>query len=152
MDNLDILLKKFKAKYPSTIAWRVNRHANVIRKHLNPGEKVTYAFAAQKSKGATEIFFSCVVAITNKRLLIGQKRVVPGYFFHSITPDMYNDLEVKSGIIWGNVIIDTVKEVVELSNISNKALDEIETHITEFMMKEKKKYHLEEKIDKTKKI
>lgn len=143
MDRLDKQLKKFKSKYPKTVAWRVSKHASVIRKHLNPGERVTYAFAAQKSKSSSEIFFSSVIALTNKRLLIGQKRVVPGYFFHSITPDMYNDLEVKSGFIWGNVIIDTVKEVVELSNIDINALDEIETHITEFMMKEKKKYKKE---------
>lgn len=140
MDNLNNLLKNFKKKYPNTVAWRVNKHADIIRKHLNPGETVKYAFACQKSKSSSEIFFTSVVALTNKRLLIGQKRVVPGYFFHAITPDMYNDLEVKSGLIWGNIVIDTVKEVVELSNISNKALDEIETNITEFMMKEKKKY------------
>lgn len=140
MDNLAKLLKNFKRKYPNTIAWRVNKHAEIIRKHLNPGEEVKYAFACQKSKSSSEIFFTSVVALTNKRLLIGQKRVVPGYFFHAITPDMYNDLEVKSGLIWGNIVIDTVKEVVELSNISNKALDEIETSITEFMMNEKKKY------------
>ena len=37
-------------------------------------------------------------------------------------------------------IIDTVKELVVLSNIDPKALDIIETNITEYMMNEKKKY------------
>ena len=143
MDELSKKLMEFKRKYPSTVAWRVSKHAGIIRKHLNPGEEVRYAFACQKSKSSSEIFFTCVVALTNKRLLIGQKRVVPGYFFHAITPDMYNDLEVKGGLIWGNIVIDTVKEVVELSNISKSALDEIETNITEFMMREKKKYKIE---------
>ena len=36
--------------------------------------------------------------------------------------------------------IDTVKELVILSNIDKKALGEIETYITEYMMEEKKKY------------
>ena len=36
---------------------------------------------------------------------------------------------------------DTVKETVILSNISKKALDEIETQITEYMMTEKQKYN-----------
>ena len=44
------------------------------------------------------------------------------------------------GIVWGKIIIDTVKEVVTLSNIQRDALDEIETNITEYMMKEKQKY------------
>ena len=38
------------------------------------------------------------------------------------------------------ITIDTVKEMVNLSNIDKKALTEIETNITEFMMEEKKKY------------
>ena len=67
-----------------------------------------------------------------------------GYFFTAITPDMFNDLTVKMGIIWGKVIIDTIKEEVVLSNIQRGALDEIETNITEYMMKEKQKYKLNE--------
>ena len=50
----------------------------------------------------------------------------------------------NNGLIWGDVIIDTVKEKVHLSNIDPKGLIEIETVITEFMMKEKKKYHINE--------
>ena len=50
-----------------------------------------------------------------------------GYFLNSITPDMYNDLEISSGLIWGKVYIDTVKETMVLSNIDKAALDHIET-------------------------
>ena len=53
---------------------------------------------------------------------------------------MYNDMEIYKGLIWGKVTIDTVKEVVVLTNISKKALDEIETNISEFMLEAKKKY------------
>ena len=53
---------------------------------------------------------------------------------------MFNDLTVKMGIVWGKIYIDTVKELVILSNIDPKALDSIETNITEYMMNEKKKY------------
>ena len=45
-----------------------------------------------------------------------------------------------SGMIWGKVYIDTVKETIILSNVSKAALDDIETQITEYMMTEKKKY------------
>ena len=67
-----------------------------------------------------------------------------GYFLNSITPDMFNDLKVSGGIIWGKVYIDTIKEFVTLSNISNDALTEIETKISEYMMEMKRKYQQKE--------
>ncbi len=132
--------KEFKRRYPATIAWRLESHARVIDNHLNPGEEVQYIFVGQKNDNPLDIITSCVVALTNKRILIGQKRLIFGYFFTAITPDMFNDLKVKAGIIWGRIYIDTVKEFIPLSNIQKDALDEIETNITEYMMEEKKKY------------
>ena len=133
-------LKEFKSKYPSTIAWRLKSHSKVIEKHLNPGETVNFVFAAQKGFSSFDIFSTFVIVLTNKRILLAQKRVLWGYTYLSITPDMFNDLTVFSGMIWGKVYIDTVKETVVLSNVSKAALDEIETNITEYMMTEKKKY------------
>lgn len=130
----------YKKKYPMTIAWRLKHHCKVIDKHLNPGEEVVYVFAAQKNNNPLDILTTCVVALTNKRIIIAQKRVIFGYFFTSITPDMYNDLKVSMGIIWGKVYVDTVKELVVFSNIQRTALNEIETSITEYMMREKKEY------------
>lgn len=132
---------KFKRKYPSTIAWRINKHASVIYEHLNPNEKITYGFVAQKGSSFSDLFFTTAVAITNKRLLVAQKRALFGYFLVSITPEMYNDLTVISGLFWGSIVIDTVKEKISLTYLSKKSLDEIETHITEFMMKQKQKYN-----------
>ena len=136
---------RFKSKYPMTIGWRLRENSSIIEKHLNPGEEVLYAFIAQKNDNPFNIWSSAVVALTNKRILIGRKRVLIGYFLNSITPDMYNDLEISSGLIWGKVYIDTVKEFVTLSNIAVDALTEIETEVTKYMMEEKKKYGLREK-------
>lgn len=133
-------LKKFKKKYPMTISWRLKKHAKIVEKHLNPEEEILYAFAAQKNDNPLDIITTYAVVITNKRILLASKRVLFGYFLVSITPDLFNDLSVKMGLIWGKIIIDTVKEVVTLSNIQRDALDEIETNITEYMMKEKQKY------------
>lgn len=133
-------IKKFKRKFRSTIAWRIRRHSKIIEKHLNPDEVVTFAFAAQGDRSSLEMFNTYAVVLTNKRILLAQKRVVFGYTFLAITPDMFNDLTVYSGLIWGKVYIDTVKETVILSNISKSALYEIETNITEYMMNEKMKY------------
>lgn len=133
-------VRMFKDKYPATVSWRLKQHCKVINLHLNPDEDVIYAFSAQKNDNPLDIVTSCVVALTNKRIIIGQKRLVFGYFFKSITPDMFNDLTVKMGLIWGKVYIDTVKEFICLSNIQREALPEIETSITSYMMEEKKKY------------
>ena len=81
-----------------------------------------------------------VVALTNKRLLIATKRILWGYFLVTITPDMFNDLTIRKGIFFGSVLIDTVKEKVALSNIDPKALPELETIMSEYMMEEKRRY------------
>ena len=135
------MVLRFKKEYPSTVTWfRLKKHAAFIEGHVNPGEKVLYAFAGQLNDRAIDLFQTCVIAITNERILIGQKRITPGYFLSSITPDLFNDLKVTSSIIWGSVIIDTVKEVVTITNISKSSLDEIETRISTFMIKKKKQY------------
>ena len=131
---------KFKERHPMTIAWRLKQNASVIEQHLNPGERPLYTFAAQKNDSPFNIWGTAVICLTNKRILIGRKRVVIGYFYNSITPDMFNDLSINMGLLWGKVCIDTVKEEITLSNIQKEALLEIETQISELMMEEKKKY------------
>ena len=138
-------------KFPMTIAWRVKQHCRVIDKHLNPDEKILYIFAGQKNDRAVGIFNTYVVAFTNKRIILATKRVVFGYFFKSITPDMYNDLTVHRGLIWGSIILDTVKEVITITNIDVKALDEIETNITEIMLSQKKEFGIVRNGEKAKK-
>ena len=133
-------IKEFKRKFPMTIGWRLRANSKVIEQFLNPGEEVLYAFTAQKNDNPLDIVTTCVVTLTNKRILIGQKRVLFGFLYTSITPDMFNDLKIRMGLIWGKVILDTINELVILTNIQKEALDEIETHISEYMMKEKQKY------------
>ena len=135
MSKVYKLVSEFKKKYPMSICFRLRKHCKIIDKHLNPGEEVIYAFPAQKNGSSLEIFFTNVVVLTNKRILIATKRILWGYFMVTITPDMYNDLTISKGLIFGKIILDTVNERVVLSNIDPKALDEIETIISEYMMK-----------------
>lgn len=137
-------VKEFKRKYPMTISWRLKQHSKIARMHLNPDEEIIYSFAAQKNDNPFDITTTAVVALTNKRIIIAQKRVVFGYFFKSITPDMFNDLTVKMGLVWGKIYIDTIKEFVKFSNIQREALPEIETAITSYMMEAKKDYQKSE--------
>ena len=134
--------REFKSKYPMTVAWRLKKNSLIIEKHLNPDEKVLYTFVAQKNNNPFDIMSTSVVVLTDKRLLIGRKRVVFGYFLDAITPDMFNDLKVLSGVIWGKIHIDTINELTTLSNIDKKALPEIETMISSYMMQEKKKLNI----------
>ena len=110
------MVLEFKERHPWTVGWRLRQNSKVVELHLNPDEKLIYAFIAQKNDNPFNIFGSAVVALTNKRILIGRKRVVVGYFLNSITPDMYNDLKVKA------------------------ALREIETQISSYMIEAKKQY------------
>ena len=142
-ENLKIIytkVKEFQKKYPMTVAWRLKQHCKIVALHMNEDEEVRYAFAAQKNDNPFDIITTYVIVLTNKRILLGSKRVLFGYFYNAITPDMFNDLSIKMGIIWGKVSIDTIKEQVFLSNIQREALAEIETQITEYMMEEKQKY------------
>ena len=131
---------EFKEKYPSTIAWRLSAHSKIVEKHLNLDEEVLCVFAGQKDLGYFDIFNTNLVALTNKRIMIVSKRVLFGYTFKSITPDMYNDLTISANIFWGKVIIDTIKEKVFFKFISKSSLPEIETEITSYMMEQKKLY------------
>ena len=132
-------VKKFKKKYKGTVAFRLKAHSEVLEKHLNPGEEVLYVFAGQKNNSSIAVPNTFIIALTNKRLVFARKRLFFGYFFYSVTPDMFNDLKANSGVLWGKIVIDTVKELAIISNISKSALSEIETEITEYMMREKKK-------------
>ena len=133
------LALRFRRKYFGTIAFRLYSHSEVITKHLNPDEKLLYVFCGQKGFSNREIFSSCVVALTSERIMIATKRVVFGYFLTSVTPDLFNDLKVDSGMLFGKVIIDTAKEKVIISNLSKKSLREVETAISTYMNQESKK-------------
>lgn len=136
-ERLEYFLQEFRTKYPLTIGWRLAKNSRVVLEHLYNDEEIEYAFYAQKNHSSFDIFGTAVIALTDKRLVIGRDRVVIGYFFDSITPDMFNDLKVKSGIIWGRIEIDMVKEFVVLSNIDKRALTEIEKKISSYMVEAK---------------
>lgn len=136
---------EFNRKYPGGITFRNSKHAKVIEEFLNPDEEVLCAFCAQKNEKATEIFNTFAIVLTSKRILLGHKRLLWGSFLYSITPDLYNDMKIYKGLIWGKIVIDTVKEEITLTNIPSSCLDEIETTISEYMMEAKQKYQNEDK-------
>lgn len=139
--------KQFKKNYPMTVAWRLKSHSKVILKHLASDETVLYVFEGQKSPYLWDMFSTYLVVLTDKRILVAEKRLIFGYYFISITPEMFNDLSVQSGIIWGKVFIDTIKEQVIINNIDKRALAEIQNRVSEYMLEEKRKIVKIEKDD-----
>lgn len=143
--------KEFKRKYPGTVAFRIKQHAKVAAKFIGDDEEVKYVFLAQKNQNSFDFTNTNIIVLTDKRLLVATKRLLFGYFFRMITPDMFNDLTLKQGIFWGRVIIDTVKEKVMLSNIDINALPEIDDHVTMYMLEQKKEQNKKDKEESTEK-
>lgn len=143
-------VNKFLKKFPLTIAWRIRQHTKVLAKHINLGEELFYIFPAQKNPNPFNFFSTCLVAFTSKRIIIAQKKVVWGYLFMSVTPDMFNDFEVYKGMILGRLDIDTIKEVIRLSDLDPRSLVEIETNLSEYLLKVKPKFvkHKEKEASK----
>lgn len=129
---------EFINRHPGTVAWRLKAHCKIAERYINDDEEILYAFAAQKGVSAWDMISTHVLVITNKRLIVAQKRLVFGHFYYTITPDMFNDFTIKMGLIWGRAIIDTVKETVILSNLSRGALKEVETVLSKYMMQKKR--------------
>ena len=105
MNNVYEKVLEFKNKFPGTVAWRLKKHCEVIEGYINPDEYVLYAFCGQKNEKWYDLFTSCVIVLTNKRLLIGQKRVVFGSIYTQITPDLYNDMRIYRGLLFGKITI-----------------------------------------------
>lgn len=131
--------KEFKKKYPLTIAWRINSHSKVVKKHLTSDEAIIYVFAGQRSPFLLDLFSTYIIVLTNKRILVAEKRLTFGYYFISVTPENFNDLSVQSGIIWGKVYIDTIKELIPITKVDKRALAEIQNIVSEYMLEEKRK-------------
>lgn len=132
--------RKFLRKYPLTIAWRIKQHSSVVQEHLNDDEVLLYTFVGQKDTKWTLPFYTTVIAFTNKRMLLGRKRFFGRYFYTSITPDMLNDFEIKTNIVFGTVEIDTVKEHFMVGCLNKKSLPSIEDALSKYLVDEKLKY------------
>ena len=138
-------IMEFRRKYHGGIAFRIKKHAEVVQKYIDPDEEILYAFCGQKNTSIKEIANTYAIVLTNKRILLGTKRIFWGSFFYTITPEMYNDMEIYRGLIWGKITIDTVKEEVILTNLPKSGLNEIESKISNFMREAKLKYKMDKK-------
>lgn len=145
VENCYNKLKLYLDKYRKGVTWfRLKKHCAIVDKHLNPGETIDFVLAGQLDNDHLSFFNTGVLVITSERLIVAQNRLLIGYRFSSITPDLYNDMQVDCGFLWGTLCIDTVKEKIYVSNLDKRALPEIETSITTFMRDAKKNMNNQE--------
>ena len=73
-------------------------------------------------------------------MLLGRKRFFGRYLYTSITPDLLNDFEIKTGILYGIVEIDTIKENFIIGCLDKNSLVSIEDALSKYLVNEKIKY------------
>lgn len=101
--------------------WGV-KHFRVIAEKLLSGEEFMMAFIGLHNYvSATKHDQNYAYAITNKRILMGQKLKIAGENFQAIYLDNINDITFSSGLILGVLTIDTIKEVFNVGLDKNSA-------------------------------
>ena len=116
------LVCRFKKKYPMTVAWRLEAHSKLAEDVLDNDEELRYVFTAQKNMSRQDVMSTNVILITTKRTYFVHDRIIPGNFVTTIKNSMINDINAKNGLIWGSLIIDSVKEEIVLSNIDRNSI------------------------------
>ena len=86
------------------------RSFTVIERLLQPGEEALICFIGLHDyRGATSNKGNYAYAITNKRLLLAQKKLI-GEVSQIINLENLNDITSKIGAVWGFITFDTLKE------------------------------------------
>lgn len=129
-------VKAYKDKYPSTLAFRLKKHAEVVEKNIKKDERVLYTFCGHGIAGNTSVengassYGTVVVALTNKRIVIGHKGLLFGSKIKSIDMKKYNDMTVDKGLIWSSLNIDTFKEEFKVAGLTAEGANEAEENVS----------------------
>lgn len=87
------------------------KHFKLIEENLLQGETVLVAFEGLHNyKSMTKHDNHFAYALTNKRIIMAQKRVI-GSVVQSVSIEQINDITINRGFLLGVMTIDTVKEV-----------------------------------------
>jgi len=96
-------------------SWTI-KHFDVVAKNLSVDEEVIMVFVGLHNHRSKEVtggkdendgFYGYVV--TNKRLMYGQKKLF-GEAYHVVMLEHLNDVSLKTGILAGEITIDSIKE------------------------------------------
>lgn len=109
--------------------WRL-KHFQIVENQLNNDEEVLVAFIGIRNYvSLTKHEGNWAYAVTNKRIIIGQKGLI-GEKVDVISLRDLNDISFKKGVIYGVLTFDTIKEEfnVGLDKISATAIHELVTN------------------------
>lgn len=101
-------------------AWTI-KHFSVVEKQLLPNEEVKSCFMGRHnfiSLTKNENFYA--YAITDTRIIIAQKKIV-GENVIIVSLKNLNDVTLKTGLMWGTLKFDTIKETFNVGVPSNTA-------------------------------
>lgn len=91
------------------------KHFTVIQEALLPDEDVLCVFIGLHNYvSTTKHDNNFAYAITNKRIIMGQKKVI-GQTSQVILLDNVNDITFSSGLVFGKITIDTIKETFNVA-------------------------------------
>ncbi len=97
------------------------KHFGIIEKNLGADEDVIFSFIGLHNYvSMTKHDNNFAYAVTNKRILLGQKRVV-GEVFQSIALNRINDITFQSGLAYGVITVDAQTERFNVAVIKNQA-------------------------------
>ena len=110
----------------------------VLERNLTSDEDVVFTFIStglRDKRGTNVLGGSVVVAFTDKKLIYAQKRAIRGDFVKTVNYDSINDISTKSGLMKGEIIIDSMTEYMNfwvsndtVEKIRNLALDAMENY------------------------
>ena len=94
--------------------WGV-KHFKVLQDNLIRGEKVLMTFIGLHNyQSATKHDSNYAYAITNKRILFGQKSIT-GEKFKAVNHERINDITFDKGLVFGVLTIDTPQEIFNIA-------------------------------------
>ena len=97
------------------------KHFGIIESNLQPNEKVLITFIGiHNYVSATKHENHCAYAITDRRLIVAQKKLI-GEYLKIVLLNTLNDVTYNSGLLMGTLVFDTIKEKFNVFVDKNQA-------------------------------
>lgn len=94
--------------------WNI-KHFTVVENQLNKDEEVLFTFVGLYNYiSATQHDSNFAIAVTNNRIIAGQKKLF-GENVNTISRKHLNDISKSTGMVWGILTIDTIKETFNIA-------------------------------------
>ena len=104
------------------------KHFKLVEENLLPNEEVKMVFIGLHNYiSSTKHDGNFAYAITNKRIIMAQKKQITGENFQTVSLENINDITFKSGVLLGTLTVDTIKETfnIGLDKESAKSINSV---------------------------